>query len=24
LRCGGMTDLADAIRGHNGRYILDL
>ena len=24
LRSGGMTDLADAIRGHNGRYILDL
>ncbi len=24
LRDGGMTDLAVAIRGHNGRYILDL
>ena len=24
LRSGGMTDLAAAIRGHNGRYILDL
>jgi DNA-binding response OmpR family regulator len=24
LRHGGMTDLATAIRGHNGRYILDL
>jgi DNA-binding response OmpR family regulator len=24
LRRGGMGDLADAIRGHNGRYILNL
>jgi hypothetical protein len=24
LRVGGMTDLATAIRGHNGRYILEL
>ncbi len=24
LRRGGMTELADAIRGHNGRYILEL
>lgn len=24
LRCGGMTELATAIRGHNGRYILEL
>ena len=24
LRRGGMTDLATAIRGHNGRYILEL
>lgn len=24
LREGGMTELADAIRGHNGRYILEL
>jgi hypothetical protein len=24
LRIGGMTDLATAIRGHNGRYVLEL